>query len=93
MPATGEVLVRGLAADIKNTAIDTRFGFYSSSLTGRTEDLSTAQWDNRRQNADGNWNHADPFPTIQEADSCARVVAYGPGGEDTLLSRCVLISA
>ena len=92
-PAIGEVLVRVLAAGMNNTEINTRLGWYSSSVTGSTEDLSTAQQDSAEHKADGGWNEATPFPIIQGTDCCGRVEAYGPGGDGRLLGRRVLVRA
>ena len=92
-PAAGEVLVRVLAAGMNNTEINTRLGWYSSSVTGSTEDLSTAQQDSAEHKADGGWNEATPFPIIQGTDCCGRVEAYGPGGDGRLLGRRVLVRA
>ena len=78
VPAAGEVLVRVLAAGMNNTEINTRLGWYSSSVTASTEDLSTAQQDSAENKADGGWNEATPFPIIQGTDCCGRVEAYGP---------------
>lgn len=92
-PATEEVLVRVLAAGMNNTEINTRLGWYSSSVTGSTEDLSTAQQDSAEHKADGGWSEATPFPIIQGTDCCGRVEAYGPGGDGNLLGRRVLVRA
>ena len=92
-PAAGEVLVRVLAAGMNNTEINTRLGWYSSSVTGSTEDLSTAHQDSAEHKADGGWNEATPFPIIQGTDCCGRVEAYGPGGDGRLLGRRVLVRA
>ena len=39
----GEVLIRVLAAGINNTEINTRLGWYSSSVSASTGDLSSSQ--------------------------------------------------
>ena len=93
VPAAGEVLVRVLAAGMNNTEINTRLGWYSSSVTGSTENLSTTQQDSAEHKADGGWNEATPFPIIQGTDCCGRVEAYGPGGDGNLLGRRVLVRA
>ena len=43
---------------MNNTEINTRLGWYSSSVTGSTADLSTEQQDKAEQKADGGWNEA-----------------------------------
>ena len=93
VPSEGEVLVRVLAAGMNNTEINTRLGWYSSSVTGSTEDLSTAQQDSAEHKADGGWSEATPFPIIQGTDCCGRVETYGPGGDGNLLGRRVLVRA
>ena len=91
--AIGEVLVRVLGAGMNNTEINTCLGWYSSSVTGSTEDLSTTQQDSAEREADGGWNEPTPFPVIQGTDCCGRVEAYGPGGDGILLGRRVLVRA
>ena len=93
VPGIDEVLVRVLAAGMNNTEINTRLGWYSSSVTGSTEDLSTAQQASAEHKADGGWNEATPFPIIQGTDCCGRVEAYGPGGDGRLLGRRVRVRA
>jgi len=96
VPAAGEVLVRVLAAGMNNTEINTRLGWYSSTVTGSTADLSTAQQEDAEQKADGGWNEATPFPIIQGTDCCGVVVACGPDAppEDSLLmGRRILVRA
>ena len=38
VPEPGEVLIKVLAAGVNNTEINTRLGWYSSSVTAATED-------------------------------------------------------
>ena len=77
VPAAGEALVKVLAAGINNTEINTRLGWYSSSVSGSTGDLSVSQEDAAEHKVDGGWNEATPFPIIQGTDCCGRVVALG----------------
>ena len=93
VPAAGEVLVRVLAAGMNNTEINTRLGWYSSSVAGSTDDLSTAQQDSAEHKDDGGWNEATPFPIIQGTDCCGRVVAAGHGGDEMLFGKRVLVRA
>jgi NADPH:quinone reductase-like Zn-dependent oxidoreductase len=81
-PAPGEVLVQVLAAGVNNTEINTRVGWYSSSVTTATEDAALTGAavpgeDQPVSRADGGWNEATPFPFIQGTDCCGRVVAAG----------------
>jgi len=93
VPGAGEVLVRVLAAGMNNTEINTRLGWYSSSVTGGTADLSTLQQDRAEHKPDGGWNEATPFPIIQGTDCCGRVVVAGDAGAAALLGARVLIRA
>jgi NADPH:quinone reductase-like Zn-dependent oxidoreductase len=83
-PGPGEVLVRVLAAGINNTEINTRLGWYSSSVTTGTDDTEETS----RQ--DGGWNEKTPFPLIQGTDCCGTVVAGG-GGSGTESGARVLV--
>ena len=89
---SGELLLRVLAAGVNNTEINTRLGWYSSSVSGATadsaEDSSTAT-----SPADGGWNESTPFPLIQGTDCCGRVVALGEGCDPAWLDQRVLVRA
>jgi len=77
-PAPGEVLLRVLAAGVNNTEINTRLGWYSSSVSGGTNvlaDTSVSEVD------DGGWDRRTPFPFIQGTDCCGEVVARADGVE------------
>lgn len=87
----GEVLVQVLAAGVNNTEINTRLGWYSSTVTAGTEALSDAEKEKARQKADGGWNEATPFPFIQGTDCCGRVVATAPGLSKDNIGRRVLV--
>ena len=91
-PGPGEVLLRVLAAGVNNTEINTRLGWYSSSVTSGTEQFAG---DEPAQNnlADGGWNQATPFPFIQGTDCCGEVVASGDGVVADLAGRRVLVRA
>ncbi|WP_346839954.1 alcohol dehydrogenase family protein [Microbulbifer sp. SAOS-129_SWC] len=89
-PGEGEVLLQVLAAGVNNTDINTRVGWYSSSVTTGTDATSTSG-----QMADGGWNEETPFPFIQGTDCCGRIVAAGrnvdPGniGARVLVRSCM----
>jgi len=90
-PGPGEALVRVLAAGVNNTEINTRLGWYSSSVTEGTE-AAAAEADQRQwTRADGGWNRPTPFPLIQGTDCCGAVVS-APGAEH-LVGRRVLVRA
>jgi NADPH:quinone reductase-like Zn-dependent oxidoreductase len=90
-PAAGELLLRVLAAGVNNTEINTRLGWYSSAVTAGTDLLTTAETEEAKAKADGGWNEATPFPFIQGTDCCGRVVAIGPGGDESCLGARVLV--
>ena len=89
----GDVLLQVLAAGVNNTEINTRLGWYSSTVTGSTDDTSGVQETDAEQKADGGWNEATPFPFIQGTDCCGRVAEVGPGQEDGLIGARVLVRA
>ncbi|WP_394770403.1 zinc-binding dehydrogenase [Lacisediminihabitans sp.] len=41
----------------------------------------------------GGWNAATSFPLIQGADCCGRIVAVGPGGDESALGSRVIVRA
>ncbi len=88
-PGPGEVLLQVLAAGVNNTEINTRLGWYSSTVTTSTE----AAEKEAVAKADGGWNEATPFPFIQGTDCCGRVVEVAPGGDEALLGARVLVRA
>ncbi|MDY0222323.1 MAG: zinc-binding dehydrogenase [Desulfobacterium sp.] len=93
IPEEGEVLLQVLAAGINNTEINTRIGWYSSSITTGTEDAVTAAEERAAKKGDGGWNDATPFPFIQGTDCCGRIVAVGPGGNESTVGSRVLVRA
>ena len=93
VPGPGEVLLRVLAAGINNTEINTRLGWYSSSVTTDTSSTSERQETEAEQKTDGGWNKATPFPLIQGTDCCGRVVQTGEGVAQDLVGKRVLVRA
>ena len=98
----GEVLVQVLAAGVNNTDINTRLGWYSSSVSTATDESSDGSGGSggidgsgglAEGREDGGWNGATPFPLIQGADCCGRVVAAGVGVDPSILGARVLIRA
>lgn len=87
----GEVLLQVLAAGVNNTEINTRIGWYSSSVTTGTEDAVTAEAKQVTDKADGGWNTTTPFPFIQGTDCCGRIVAVAPGGDKSTIGSRVLV--
>ena len=95
-PRPGEVLLRVLAAGVNNTEINTRLGWYSSSVTSGTEQLS--EKDHDTEIADGGWNEKTPFPFIQGTDCCGEVIAVAsdvstlPLGTRVLVRACIRVN-
>ena len=87
--AANEVLLQVLAAGVNNTEINTRLGWYSSTVTTSTESLANHEIDKQAAKArgDGGWNEATPFPFIQGTDCCGRVVAVAQGVDDNLMGK------
>ncbi len=91
LPRPDEVLLRVLAAGVNNTDINTRLGWYSSSVQGGTEHLSETV--NEPDIEDGGWNQATPFPFIQGTDCCGEVVARGESTNWPDIGKRVLVRA
>jgi NADPH:quinone reductase-like Zn-dependent oxidoreductase len=89
----GEVLLQVLAAGVNNTEINTRVGWYSSSVHTGTEDAATAEEQLASEKADGGWNETTPFPFIQGTDCCGRIVAVAPDGDESTIGSRVLVRA
>ncbi|MEM9433170.1 MAG: alcohol dehydrogenase family protein [Pseudomonadota bacterium] len=93
VPQAGEVLLRVLAAGVNNTEINTRLGWYSSSVTGDTAATAEHQNAHGESKSDGGWNASTPFPLIQGTDCCGRLVSVGPDVDPTDLGTRVLVRA
>jgi len=91
IPGPGEVLVQVLAAGVNNTEINTRLGWYSSSVTNSTETTAEIEEKQATAKADGGWNEATPFPFIQGTDCCGRVVAVAAGEDEGLVGERALV--
>lgn len=89
--APTEVLVQVLAAGMNNTEINTRLGWYSSSVKAGTEAAANEEQASPTQKADGGWNAATPFPFIQGTDCCGIVAEVGDTANQHLLGRRVLV--
>jgi len=87
----GEVLLQVLAAGVNNTEINTRLGWYSSSVKTGTEDLSSDEKEKSKSKTDGGWNEATPFPFIQGTDCCGRIVAVAEGEDESSIGKRVLV--
>jgi NADPH:quinone reductase-like Zn-dependent oxidoreductase len=89
----GEVLLQVLAAGVNNTEINTRIGWYSSSVTTDTESAATVESQQSTLKTDGGWNKTTPFPFIQGTDCCGRIVAVAPGGDKNTIGSRVIVRA
>ncbi len=78
---SGEVLLQVLAAGINNTDINTRVGWYGASATS----------EEGKGSAPSGWNGATPFPLIQGADCCGRVVAFSEDVANIALGTRALV--
>jgi len=87
----GEVLIKVLAAGVNNTEINTRLGWYSSSVTKGTDEAAIAEEKQATAKTDGGWNETTPFPFIQGTDCCGEVVAVAPGEDEQPLGNRVLV--
>jgi len=85
----GEVLLKVLGAGVNNTEINTRLGWYSSSVTDSTEALSGS--DEKETIADGGWNEKTPFPFIQGTDCCGEVVECADDVSHQSIGKRVLV--
>lgn len=92
-PGQTEVLVQVRAAGMNNTEINTRLGWYSSTVKAGTEDAADAEQAAPTHKADGGWNAATPFPFIQGTDCCGIVAEVGDDAHRNLLGQRVLIRA
>jgi NADPH:quinone reductase-like Zn-dependent oxidoreductase len=80
----GEVLINVGAAGVNNTDINTRIGWYSKTVSGATDESTTAE--------DGSWSGVPlPFPIIQGADICGRIVAVGAGVSGDRIGERVIV--
>ena len=87
------MLILVLAACMNNTDISTCLGWYSSSVSAGTSDLSFLQEPSAEHKADGGWNEATPFAIIQGTDNCELIVALCEGGDTSFIRKRVLLRA
>lgn len=93
VPGPGEVLIKVLAAGVNNTEINTRLGWYSSSVTTSTDTAAREAEAEARARADGGWDKPTPFPFIQGTDCCGRVVEARDATSRHLAGKRVLVRA
>ena len=92
-PGPTDVLLKVHAAGVNNTEINTRLGWYSSSVETATSSFSDVQSTAGEHKADGGWNDATPFPIIQGTDCCGSVVAVGREVETSLIGQRGIVRA
>ena len=85
-----EVLVKVLAAGMNNTEINTRIGWYSSSVKLGTEILHK-NIEEGRSFKNAGWNGKTNFPLIQGTDCCGLVVKCEENKVNSLLGKRVII--
>ena len=90
-PGPGEVVLQVLAAGVNNTEINTRLGWYSTSVTTGTAAASVAEERQAVAKADGGWSAPTPFPLIQGTDCCGRVVAVPEDVDEGIIGSRVLV--
>ena len=93
IPGPGEVLIKVLAAGVNNTEINTRLGWYSSSVITSTDVASREAEADARARVDGGWDRPTPFPFIQGTDCCGCVVQARDAADGHLVGRRVLVRA
>ena len=89
----GEVLIKVLAAGVNNTEINTRLGWYSSSVTSSTESFADDQESDSEEKSDGGWDKVTPFPFIQGTDCCGIVEKVFADDESALIGKRCLVRA
>lgn len=83
---SGEVLIEVSACGMNNTDINTRTGWYSKSVSGKTgEAISVTE--------DGSWGGAISFPLIQGADPCGRITEVGSAVDPGRVGQRVIVDA
>ncbi|CAN1572928.1 Qor NADPH,quinone reductase and related Zn-dependent oxidoreductases [Paracoccaceae bacterium] len=92
-PGPAEVLVEVRAAGMNNTEINTRLGWYSTTVRKSTADAAANEQSAPTRKADGGWNAATPFPFIQGTDCCGIVVEVGAEANRHLLGQRILVRA
>ena len=87
----GEVLLQVLAAGVNNTDINTRVGWYGAAAEPGVPQAVAPQEPQPVEAPLKGWSGATPFPLIQGADCCARVVQVAVGGDTRLVGERVLV--
>jgi len=89
VPVAGEVLIKVGAAGVNNTDINTRIGWYSKAVAEATDAGAASGLAGAKD--DGWSGEAFPFPRIQGADACGRIVAVGDSVDPVRIGERVLV--
>lgn len=84
-PGPGEILVAVSACGVNNTDLNTRLGWYSSSVTSQTDGMEEPP------PGSGGWTTGLRFPRIQGADVVGTVAAHGDGVDTPAIGTRVLL--
>jgi len=85
----GEILIKVGAAGVNNTDINTRLGWYSSSVTSGTN--TSSEGAQKEESDDGGWNGKSMFPFIQGTDCCGMVSATFSKSDAHLIGKRVIV--
>lgn len=89
-PQPGEALVRVEACGVNNTDVNTRLGWYDSSVRGGTS-ASDEGYESVKDDSSGTWGGSSmAFPRIQGADVVGYVVAVGDDNDEEWIGRRVM---
>ena len=88
----GEVLIAVAACGMNNTDVNTRTGWYSKSVTeGTTAEGGAGGFETITEDA-ATWGASSlPFPHVQGADVCGRIVAVGEGIDPVRIGERVIV--
>jgi len=87
----GEALIEVRAAGVNNTDINLRLGWYASSAEAVPGAMDSGDDGASASAGEGGWNRPPPFPLIQGADACGKVVEVADGVDGNLVGRRVLV--
>lgn len=89
-PGPGEVVVRVTAAGMNNTDINTRTGWYNSTVSDGTTQEGGERGFAVSADGLGDWGGDIAFPRIQGADCVGRIAAAGPGVDASRIGERVV---
>ena len=89
-PGQGDVLIQVTAADMNNTDINTRIGWYSSDVKSGTTAEGALEGLGDSDTDTSSWTGGLTFPRIQGADCVGRIVAVGDGVSESRIGERVV---